>query len=261
MKKILFVLAVVSTFFMGCDPEVTPFAATFSTNSITETGSATANKAMTTVLTNATSTSGSVSWSFSESNTVTGWTYSISVNGSTQSGTSGSFDIAGNSAATIIVTVSPNGTDGTGTASMTFTEGSNSLGTVSYSYTASTTPPAPNFSLSITNDTSSALASSSLEYKTVFTNLSSDSIEITWIRIEDAGNPATWSYTTCDHITCWAPFITEKTNKVAGNHVFDFKTEISPNSATGTGTVTTLLFEPSDSAGTVQTHTIVHTAN
>jgi hypothetical protein len=81
-----------------------------------------------------------VSWSFTESSTVSGWTYSISINGSIQSGTSGTFDLAGNTAATVIVTVNPNGTDGTGTAFMTFTESNNSIGTVSYSYTTTTEP-------------------------------------------------------------------------------------------------------------------------
>jgi hypothetical protein len=262
MKKILFALVVMSLAFYACDPEEPDFAATFSTNSFTETGSVTASKSMSAVLSNTSSTAGQISWSFTETATVTGWTYSVSVNGNVQSGTSGSFDLSGNSAATVIVTVSPNGTAGTGTASITFTESSKNVGTVTYSYTATAAPPAPNFSLSVTSDTSTTQSTDPPhDYKTVFTNLSSDTLHIRWIRTDDLGNPSAWEITTCDFIQCWLPHVITQDNDIPPGAFFDFKTTLDPKATVGTGTASTIFFEIADSAATVQTHTLVHTHN
>ncbi|MCH2023184.1 MAG: hypothetical protein MK207_11965 [Saprospiraceae bacterium] len=263
MKKILFILVVVSIAFYGCEPEETPFAATLNTNSITETGSVTATKNMTVILTNSTSTNGSVAWSFTETSSVTGWTYSICINGAVQNGTSGTFDLTGNGSATVMVMVQANGFDGTGTASMSFTESNNSIGTVSYSYTATSTPSAPNFSLSVTSDTNSTSSSGSpkRDYKTLFTNLTNDTLQFTWLRIDDPANPSGWFMETCDMISCWVPTTITGVNDLPPNSSFEFKTTVNTAGIVGTGSVTTLFYEETDSAGTVQSHSIYHTHN
>jgi len=145
-------------------------------------------------------------------------------------------------------------------ATLNFSENSRTLGAITYNYSATAAPSAPLFSLSQTTDSGSGNAASPIEYTTVLTNLSSDSLEISWIRVPDSNNPSSWQYTTCDHITCYAPFINSKTYKIPGNFTINFKTEFRTNSVTGTGAVSTHFYLPSDSLGTVQTYTATHTA-
>lgn len=257
MKRLFFALAVLASVFTACDPEEAPFAASFDTSTFSESGSATATKTMTSVLSNTSSTSGTVSWSFSETNAVAGWTYTISIDGTTQSGTSGSFDLAGNASSTIMVTVNPNGTGGTGTAMIEFTANSAAVGTLSYSYTASSTPPAPNFSLSSMADTGTTSSGSPMrEYKTVLTNLTGSDLTIKWVRVEASSYPNGWSSYTCDYIQCHTPNVVEFENTLPANYALDFKTTVNSAGIDGTGDVTTYIFEPSDSAGTVQIYTI-----
>lgn len=261
MKKILFAMAVLLTTFTACTPEETPIMFTFSNTTFSESGNSTATKSMTTTITNTTDTEGSINWDLSETTAVTGWTYTITVDGTPQSGTSGSFDITGNQSLTIEVTIAPNGNAGTGVATLTFLENARTLGAVAYTYAATAAPAPPQFSLSVLNDSGSSNAANPMEYTTILTNLSSDSLEISWIRVPETTNPSSWQYTTCDHITCYAPFIDSRTYKIAGNLTINFKTEFRTNSVTGTGAVSTHFFLPSDSLGTVQTYTVTHTAN
>ncbi|MCH2023183.1 MAG: T9SS type A sorting domain-containing protein [Saprospiraceae bacterium] len=118
---------------------------------------------------------------------------------------------------------------------------------------------AQNFSISVNTDADTTFAMQKHDYKTVFTNLTNSPLDIRWIRIDGSSNPSGWAITTCDYIQCWLPHVVTGDNQIPANGFFEFKTTVDPQSTIGTGTSTTIFFEPSDSAGTVQTHSVTHT--
>lgn len=261
MKKIIFALAAIAITFMACETVQTPILLDISKVAFTESGNSTATKTMTATVTNTTSTAGTISWDFAETSAVSGWTYTITVNGTAATGTSGSFEIAGDAAVTVEVMVNPNGTAGVGGATLTFKESSRPLGAIAYGYTATTTPAAPQFSLSKTTDSGTMGASQTIEYTTVVTNLTANDLEVTWARSAASSNPAAWVYATCENLFCHAPFVTSKAYTIPANGSFDLKANIRANNETGTGEVTHVVYLASDSAATSQSYVVTHTAN
>ena len=260
MKNILGALAaVLICCFTACETAKTPIVLNYSDTAFTTSGSTTETKTMTATLTNTTTTSGAINWSFMETTAVNGWKYTITINGTLQSGTSGSFEITGNGEATVVLTATGNNISGTGVAELVFKDNARDLGKITYTYT--TAPATPKFSISKTADAGAHPSNTQVDYKTVLTNLTSNPLEIKWVRTANANNPAAWSYVTCDHLICYPPAVYTKQYTIDPNATIEFKTTVVPNNTAGNGKVTMNFFLPSDSVGTSQSYVITHLAN
>lgn len=263
MKKIFILLAVL--IFNACDPAPTPIAITVDKTTFTQSNSSASNETLVSTITNTTSTDGTISWNFSEVTAVTGWSYSISINNTVQSGTSGSFDLGANATATITVVINANQVAGTGQATIVLKDQGNdvTLNTLTYNHTATATAPTPKFSISKTSDSGFNLATDGIdpEYKTLIKNLTGNTLSIKWHRIEDASFPQSWNSATCDNVQCHDPAVTDYTCTLPPNDSFDLKTVFYLNSMRGSGTITTHIYIPADSSASVKTFVASHTAN
>lgn len=118
--------------------------------------------------------------------------------------------------------------------------------------------PAVQFSLAATSAMGSGRASSvEIDAKVKFKNLESTAITIKWQRY-DVVVPTNWQVSTCDNEQCRVPAVTEYTMTIPANDSFDMKAVFYPNNEVGTGTARIRVFDPADSARTVQS--ILYTA-
>lgn len=261
MKKIL-IAALVALNFTACTPEPTPISISVDKATFTQTNSNSSTETLTSVIKNTTSTDGSISWDFSETTPVTGWTYSISINNVTKTTTSGSFDLAGNATATIVVTINPNNVTGTGKATLILKSNDVELSTITYNHTTNNSAPVEKFSISKTSASGGQSITNPMdpEYKTLLKNLTNAPLEIKWLRVAGSQNPSAWSDATCDNITCHAPFVTTSTCTIPANDSFYIKTLFYVANTIGSGSVTTHLFLPSDSLASLKTFVADHQA-
>jgi hypothetical protein len=112
--------------------------------------------------------------------------------------------------------------------------------------------PAVQFSLEATSAMNSGRASSvEIDAKVKFRNLENKVIIIKWQRY-DVNVPSTWQVATCDNEQCRVPAVTEYTMTIPANDSFDMKAVFYPNAEVGTGTARIRVFDPADSARTVQ---------
>lgn len=258
--KNIFLLIVLLAAFSACTEQPKDVTLEATPDSFTESLSPTATKDMSSSLKNTSGNSGTITWELSETMMVTGWTYAVMVDGQMQTGTSGSFDIDANATKTVVVKVMPNGNAGTGKAELMFKQDGNTLETISYEATAAMTGPA--FSMSTNSETGSATASTTkIEYKSKVTNLTNTNLDLRWTRVIDGGTPGSWSVDVCDINICHVPTISTADFSMPANAEFDLKIGFNPNRALGAGSATVYLYEPNDSANTVQIFTASHTAN
>jgi len=269
MKKTLFSLIILSLFFGSCSTDQ-PITLSFSETNISASGNSNVSNTMTATVTNNSNSQEVISWNFSETTAITGWDYTIKINNVIEatgaSGTvqlaesTGSFLLAASASVTIEITVTPNNYLGTGISTISFSENSRALGSITSNYTALSTPA--QFSLSKTVDSGTGLAStSSVSYQTIVTNLTNQNLEISWARKIGSQNPSNWFYTTTTDYLCWAPYIETQKYIVAPHDSFDLQAIIHNQSTTGTGQVTHYLYLAPDSANTVQSFVVTHTAN
>lgn len=121
-----------------------------------------------------------------------------------------------------------------------------------------TPEPAVQFSLSA-NQASlvGSSTASDISPKVMFTNDTDEEITLTWHRIDNL--PTNWEAATCDNIACHAPVTTmrDMTLPAAGEtgSSFELKVSFYPNGETGTATSDIRIYDPADSARTVQTVT------
>lgn len=113
-------------------------------------------------------------------------------------------------------------------------------------------PAAIQFSLDATTASNSARASSAeIDAKVKFRNLENKTISVKWQRY-DVNVPASWQVATCDNEQCRVPAVTEYTMTIPANDSFDLKLVVYPNGEIGTGTARIRVYDPTDSARTVQ---------
>lgn len=242
---------------VACATEQMPLLLSIDKTKFSESDAHSIEKVMTSTLQNTTNRTATVEWDFAKETEVTDWTYQIKINGTLQSGISGSFDMEAAEEVTLSVTINPNGKSGTSSATLTLLEGSTQLGTIEYAYTTSA---GPKFSLSTT-----VVAGNSTNhypgemYKTMVTNLTNAPLELSWTSIQRSGFPTGWWHLHKDFGLgiCYA--IHHSSRELAPNISFEFGTGIETYSIPGSGSVITYFYEPMDSAGTVQTFTATHT--
>ena len=245
---------------VACATEQTPLQLSIDKAKFTENETHSTEKVMTSILQNTTNRTATVAWDFAKQTEVTGWTYQIKINGTLQSAVSGSFDLEAQEEVTLSVTINPNGKAGTSSATLTLLEGANSLGVIEYAYT---TTASPKFSLS-TNTASGSSPANGQEtcYEVLITNLTSAPLAIKWHRVATTPVPISWGHTCKDYFLneCFAPIVTSREYTVDANLTYKMATIFYTGNATGTASIATHFFEPSDSATTVQTFTATHTA-
>jgi hypothetical protein len=113
-------------------------------------------------------------------------------------------------------------------------------------------PDAVRFSLAATSVSNLGRASSpEVDAKIKFYNLENKVINIKWQRY-DVVVPADWQVATCDNNQCWVPAIAEQLMTIPANDSFDMKLVVYPNGVVGTGTAKFRMYDPTDSARTVQ---------
>ena len=113
-------------------------------------------------------------------------------------------------------------------------------------------PDAVRFSLAATAVSNTGRASGTeVDAKVKFYNLESKTISIKWQRY-DVMVPTDWQVATCDNEQCRVPAVTEFTMTIPANDSFDMKLVVYPNGVVGTGTAKIRLYDPTDSARTVQ---------
>lgn len=260
MKNGFFLIALVALFFAACEEQPRDITLTASPASFKETISPTSTKDLSSDVLNTSANSGTISWELSEEMQVTGWTYAVTIDGAAQTGTSGSFEIAANATKTIVVKVMPNGNAGTGKAKLELKQDGVARATVTYEVEAAVT--GPSFSMDKNTDSGTAAASNvKVEYKSKVTNLRSSDLDLRWVRTIDGGTPTRWDVDVCDIVQCHIPTVSTYDITVPANGSFDLKIGFNSNSVLGTGDATVYLYEPSDSAGTVQVFQASHVAN
>lgn len=260
MKNSFFFIAILALFFAACEAEVKDVALTATPSAFTESVSPTGTRDMTSTIKNTTNNSGTINWSFNETSTVTGWTYAVLIDGQLQNGLTGNFELAANASKTITVKVTPNGSTGTGKAEMVFSQENNTRATITYEATAA--PIGPSFSMSTNSESGTATASSAkVAYKSKVINLTNSDLSLRWVRTLGTNNPGRWDIDVCDIVQCHIPTVSTYTFNVPANDSFYLKIGFQTQGSTGTASAKVYLFEPSDSASTVQTFEATHTAN
>lgn len=272
MKILLGLFVAISISFMACEQSHLPDPATieFSKATFIESGSSDTKKTMVITITNTSSTKSNIHWEFTRDQGVSGWGYHISQNGMVPStspdgaenigGAGGSFLVYGKESITIEVTVYPNNHIGTGSASIAFSNDSQHLTTATYNYTF--TSASPLFSLSKYTDAGTSPATTTdVHYKTVVTNLTNQNLEVTWSKSIASTSPANWVYATITGTFCWAPYIETQQYTISPNDYFDLEAVFRVQNIMGTGEVTHSVYLASDSANTVQSFVVTHTAN
>lgn len=259
MRSFFLLVTLCGIFFTACQPEKpATFSVEVAPKTFNETVSPTGSKVMTTKITNTSKVAGTINWSFTETQVVNGWTYNIVTNNVSQSGTTGSFELAAGASIDVTVAAKPNGVAGTGKAKLAFKNDGKDLQSVTYQVTAAAT--GPKFSMSINNKVDTAASSvTSVEYKTKVKNLTSSPLNLTWTRTNGSNNPRAWKITICDNETCHLPNTNTNDITVPANGEFDLKVDFNASGSTGTGSATVKLFETGD-AGTTQTFMAKHTA-
>lgn len=260
MKNGFFLIAFMALFFAACEEQPKDVTLTASPASFQETISPTSTKDLSSTVTNTSANSGTIAWELDEEVQVAGWTYAVMIDGAMQTGTSGSFEIAANASKTIVVKVMPNGNTGNGKAKLELEQDGVNRATIMYTIEAAMT--GPSFSMDKNTDSGTAPASNmKIEYISKVTNLRSADLDLRWVRTIDANTPARWDIDVCDIVQCHIPSVSTYDITVPANGSFDLKIGFNPNSNLGTGDATVYLYEPSDSAGTVQVFQASHVAN
>ena len=262
MKNIVCSIIALAILFSACKT-TSPLSISIDKDNFTNTVSFTSTQTLSSTITNTTNDNGSIAWALTETSTITGATYTISIDGNTQTGASGTFDIAANKTVEIIVIFKANGTVGNWASAISLTDQGNSklLSTINYNLTASSLPPAPSFSISQTTASGSASISglsftADTKYRTIINNLTSNDLVVTWYR-EDApaSNPSAWTYATCD-LQCLQQSSNSYTIPADTSLPLDAMFFHEQN--IGSGSLTTHIYLDSDSIGTVQTFTASH---
>lgn len=260
--KNIFIALITAVIFNACTTQPTPIAISIDKTTFTQSNSNGSTETLTSIVTNTTSTSGSISWDFSEVTAVSGWTYSIRINNTVQTGTSGSFDLEGSATATIAVTINPNNVTGVCQATLTLKNNEAVLNTLTYNHTATNSAPTPKFTISTISESGSSPASrDQTDYYTYLTNVSNTDLNIKWIMIPNTQNPSGWANATCDIVQCYDPMITSSVFTLQKDSTASMKTIFYPDNITGSGDVTTHIFVETDSLATVKTFLATHTAN
>ena len=260
MRNGFFLIALIGLCFASCTEQPKDLSLTATPDEFTASITPTATHEMSSTITNTSSNAGTVTWELSETQQATGWVYSVMVDGQLQTGLSGSFEMDANASKTFVVKVSPNGNAATGEAEVVFKQNDATRANIEYEVTAAMA--GPKFSLSKNNDSGTAAASSSkIEYTSVVTNLSNSTLNLRWVRTLTSGTPSRWNIDVCDNVQCHIPSVSTFDISMTPNETFDLKIGFMANTLTGTGDATVYLFEPSDSANTVQVFQAVHTAN
>lgn len=260
MRNGFFLIALIALFFAACQEQPKDVTLTATPASFKETISPTGSKDLSSVIANTSANSGTIAWELSEEMQVAGWTYTVVIDGAAQTGLSGTFDIAGNATKTFVVKVTPNNNTGTGKAEVTFKQGDATRVKVAYEIEAAMT--GPNFSMSTNVENGSATASNvKVAYKSRVTNLTGSNLDLRWVRTINSSTPSRWDIDVCDIVQCHIPTVRTYDITVPANGSFDLKIGFNPNNILGNGHATVYLYEPSDSAGTVQTFQANHVAN
>ncbi len=174
--------------------------------------------------------------------------------------TSGTFELAANTAKDFSVIANPNGTAGTAKVELRLEQDSKTLLTIPYEITAAV--QAPNFSMAKNTDSGSSFANNDkVEYTTNITNDSGADLELKWVKEYDAQTPSAWNIDVCDNNLCYPANVFSQTFNMPASSSFDLKVGFNPQFTAGTATTTVHVFEPSDSAGTVQTFVVTHTSS
>lgn len=114
------------------------------------------------------------------------------------------------------------------------------------------------FSLSSTEATlTGASNDADISPKVTLTNDTDEAVTLRWERIDNL--PTGWEAATCDNVACHTPATTVRDMEVpaagAEGDSFDFKVSFYPNGETGTATAEVRIYDPVDSARTVQSVT------
>lgn len=260
MRNGFFLIALIALFFSACEEQPKDVTLTATPASFKETVSPTGSKDLNSVITNTSANSGTINWELSEEVQIAGWTYTVTIDGTAQTGLSGTFDIAANASKTFVVKVVPNNNTGTGKAKLTLKQ--NDVTRLEATYEIEAAMTGPKFSMSTNSDNGSATASNvKVEYKSKVTNLTSSNLDLRWVRTIDGNTPARWEVTICDNVQCHIPTVSTYDITIPANGNFDLKIGFNPKSILGTGDATVHLYEPSDSANTVQIFQAKHIAN
>lgn len=259
MRSLFLLVALCGLIFTACEPEQpATFSVEVTPDMFNETVSPTGSKVMTASIKNTSTVAGTVDWSFTETQVVNGWTYNVVANNVSQSGTTGSFELAAGASIDVTVSAMPNGVAGTGQSKMTFTSGGNELKTVTYEVKAMVT--GPKFSMSSNSEGGTASKSApKVEYKSVVKNLTGADLNLTWVRVNDSNNPGAWVIDVCDIVQCHIPTVSTYDITVPANAEFDLKIGFDAAGRAGTGKTTVSLYETGD-VGTTQTFEATHTA-
>ncbi|MGH1336208.1 MAG: hypothetical protein ACRBFS_08775 [Aureispira sp.] len=260
MRSILLLVALCGLFFTACEPDEQPatFSIEVTPKTFNETVSPTGSKVMTASITNNSTVAGTVDWSFTETQVMTGWSYNVVANNVSQSGTTGSFELAAGASIDVTVSVMPNAIAGTGKSSLVFKNGSEDLETITYEVKAMIT--GPKFSLSTNSESGTAVKTApKTEYKSKVKNLTGSDLNLTWVRINDSNNPGAWVIDVCDIVQCHIPTVNTYDITVPANGEFDLKIGFDVGGRAGTGAATVDLYETGD-VGTTQVFTASHTA-
>jgi len=253
MKKVLFILLTVTLIFGACQkPE--PVSVALSKTTQSEATIKDIAKSMSFTITNETEDGATINWERNATSDPAGWMYMV--NG--DAATTGSFMVEAGETVDITLEIDPNGNTGTATGTIDFYDVSHKDETMQ-SYTYSLETVATLFDIvpaGLMSD--SARASNLKDYHIWVINNTISDVTVTWERA--ASIPNGWQTTISTDSDNYYPYITTGTMDIAPADTVDFKATFDPKGNVDYGEIEALFYVEPDSALTVVSQTIQHTA-
>lgn len=202
-----------------------------------------------------------IRWKRTSESIPSGWATNITT-GTTSQGNinTGSFNLNPASASAFKFNMNPQSIAGTGTSTVLFYVEGDSAATVkqaTFEYTANgitVVAPSALFSLSDTTKSGTgtdANPTTDPKLTSYVTNETSNTLELKWHRVNETATPG-WDIYVCYGL-CYGPATITETHTLAANQANEpFEVHFTPNGNFGSGHTEILIFEPSDSAGTVR---------
>lgn len=258
MKKSIIALAIATFAFGACTPTTNPVTVSLSKTTASEIGLTTSTKQVSLTVTNSSTQNATINWERTETTPVTGWTYMVN-SGSADNGT---LSIAAGASATVTLTIDPHGFAGTGAGTLKFYDSADqnaTMKTFTYSYSSLTSY----FTLSPVGSMTRTVKANdpSEDYHVWVINNNTVPVPLVWRSIANASNPSSWVVTICTDTYCAPPHILSNVFTVAPGDSVDFKATMDHATTMGAGGTTALFFVAADSAASVVSQTVSHTAN
>lgn len=258
MKKLIAAFAITALAFGSCTTTPTPVTVSLSSASANEIGLVTTTKQVALTVTNSTNQSATINWERTETTAVTGWTYLV--NGAT--GLTGTLSIPAGTSATVTLTINANGLSGTGAGNIKFYDAADQTATMkTFTYNYSTVTSYFSISPVGLMTRSTKYTNPAQDYHIWVINNNNVAVPVTWKRTAETANLANWTVVVCTDSDCYTPTIYTEDMMIAPGDSVDFKATVDHLSTAGSGGTTALFYVAADSATSVLSQVISHTAN